>query len=667
MLDENIYECVVKTNATTSVTSIERPISTIFDPILYKVDYLTKESEDVFEEAEFTLKYYDAVDGNAGNANVIYSWVFRPMFFEGKARIVFDEDHLISGDKELFIDGVLNLPLGVFTLEENKAPEGYARDNEIYSGRIYQEDEKAVISIESKGSLEIEEDRWIFNEKPKSVKISLQKKDTETGKNEAQGFATLAGAEFAVYRLDDDKKVYVGKIITDEQGKGNICEDEDGVLLKAGKYHIKETKAPDGYLLNEDEFEIETVLAEGDEAVNEYEIVVEEKVTTVTIHKKDHEGRYLKDAELELLDDEGNVIASWITDDQEKVIKGLTAGKKYILHEKEAPEGYMLAKDIDIMITTKADIEIEMIDGIAAIFTSAHFKETGDKNYVADGIAHIIDIVEYEWLYPDRQYVMKGQLIDKGKENEKLEEVILEVEKTFIPKDSSGTIEMEYVIDLDNYANHDFVVYEQLYILDPEEKLVCQHSEYDDEGQSVHVGELYTAEMVLYKVGNNNQKNKLNGAYYSIRTSRTKKDGTAVEKDLGIHLTGGIFLRSDKEFTAVLYTDKELKNKVKEYKSIYDRHFKTQAISMLNLDEGTYYVKRSDSDIIESYDTAKGAIILKDQPEDTNITYTEVKAPNSYHIDSKPYTFSVGHDSEKSVLENYRSNTSIFIPITGVD
>ncbi|MBR5755417.1 MAG: hypothetical protein IKX97_06340, partial [Erysipelotrichaceae bacterium] len=84
-----------------------------------------------------------------------------------------------------------------------------------------------------------------------------------------------------------------------------------------------------------------------------------------------------------------------------------------------------------------------------------------------------------------------------------------------------------------------------------------------------------------------------------------------------------------------------------------------------DLPEGRYYVKKDDE--IMTYDIVKGAIILNDQPEDTYVTYTEVKAPSSYRIDTTSYTFSAGHDYSRNVLENYRSNYLIYIPITGVD
>ena len=181
------------------------------------------------------------------------------------------------------------------------------------------------------------------------------------------------------------------------------------------------------------------------------------------------------------------------------------------------------------------------------------------------------------------------------------------------------------------------------------------------------MNELYSAGMVLYKIGNGNYKNKLNGAYYSVQSSRTKKDGTKVESDLGIYLTGGIYIENNKVFEANVYKDENMKELVNTYDSKFDPSFKKQAVSITDLKEGDYYVQIDNEKDIKKYVVQKGAIVLENQFEDTQLTYTEVKAPTSYRIDNNSYTFSVGNDYSKNIIENYRSNVLMYIPITGVD
>lgn len=663
-LDPTVYECKVKADATTTITSIEEPVTAIFDPILYKIDHLSGQSVQGFEEAQFILKYYDSISDDVSLMDAEYSWTFRPIFSDGKAEIIFDLEHLVNGDDSLFEEEMLMLPLGVFSIEESKAPAGYARDEEIYYGRISEKDGQAIIDIDSKGALKVYDNILEFSEMPQRISIGVAKADAQTRENVPQGLATFEGGEFEVYFLDGNDRKPVGVIITDEYGKGSIDKDSSGEYLLPGRYFIKEVKAPEGYHINEEEFEIEAII-DGDSPVSRYSVTIMDQVTETRIHKIDPEGEYVEGAMLELWDSQKNVLMSWTSDDQPMIIRGLAEGESYILHEVSAPEGYMIAEDIGFTIGD--DTDIKMIDPIPSVSTAAYLRETGTKECAAEGIVHIIDKVEYRWLYPGKEYILKGQLIDKGKNDEKLEKVIMEAELRFVPEEMDGSVEMEYVIDIEAYADHEFVVYEQLYILDPEQRLVCEHRDYNDKDQTVYINELYTAQMVLYKVGNNNRKNKLNGAYYQIKTSRRKQDGSIVEKDLGIHVTGGIYLQSDRSFTVTLYRDEQLQDVMKEYRSFYDKHFRCQAVIILNLDDGRYYVSRDDRDTVESYDIAKGAIILNDQIEGTDITYIEVKAPNSYHIDSSPYTFSVGNERDDKVLENYRSNSSIFIPITGVD
>ena len=110
-----------------------------------------------------------------------------------------------------------------------------------------------------------------------------------------------------------------------------------------------------------------------------------------------------------------------------------------------------------------------------------------------------------------------------------------------------------------------------------------------------------------------------------------------------------------------------MKELVNTYDSKYDPNFNKQAISITDLKEGDYFIQIDDNEKSKKYVVQKGAIILENQLEDTNLTYTEVKAPTSYRIDNNSYTFSVGNDYSKNIIENYRSNVLMYIPITGVD
>ena len=86
--------------------------------------------------------------------------------------------------------------------------------------------------------------------------VRVEKRDNETGKHEAQGGATLEGAEFTITSLNDNVVLVNGK----QYKKGDVVKtlttDSTGTAqtgareLPHGQYLLKETKAPEGYNLS---------------------------------------------------------------------------------------------------------------------------------------------------------------------------------------------------------------------------------------------------------------------------------------------------------------------------------------------------------------------------------------------------------------------------------
>ena len=119
------------------------------------------------------------------------------------------------------------------------------------------------------------------------------------------------------------------------------------------------------------------------------------------------------------------------------------------------------------------------------IGTTAMDKEDGDKKLSYDKDVTIIDIVEYKGLTLNKEYTIKGILMDKAT-GEKLlingREVVSEV--TFIPETSNGTIEVEFTLNTANLAGKEIVIFETLYYEDFE---IAIHADIDDIGQTVEV------------------------------------------------------------------------------------------------------------------------------------------------------------------------------------
>ena len=79
--------------------------------------------------------------------------------------------------------------------------------------------------------------------------ISISKQDSETNTNIPQGNAKLSGAKYGVY---DESDNLLTTITTNENGKGTSES-----LNRLGKFYLKETTAPEGYLLDDNKYYFE--------------------------------------------------------------------------------------------------------------------------------------------------------------------------------------------------------------------------------------------------------------------------------------------------------------------------------------------------------------------------------------------------------------------------
>ena len=194
----------------------------------------------------------------------------------------------------------VDLSPGTYWVKEISAPKGFALDTIAHQ-----------ITITGGQNTTVE-----LQDMPQSdpVRIALGKVDKDTNANKPQGSASLGGAEFTV-------KYYNGLYDTDpaEQGQTAVRTwvlrtDEDGYCrlgdaykvsgddfyynnttiptLPIGTLTIQETKAPEGYLIDETVF-VRQITPDGDnEAVNSYnQPVIKEQVIRggVKIQKRDYE------------------------------------------------------------------------------------------------------------------------------------------------------------------------------------------------------------------------------------------------------------------------------------------------------------------------------------------------------------------------------------------
>ena len=145
-----------------------------------------------------------------------------------------------------------DLPLGNYLIKETKAPNGYLLNGNTYNvNLLYKDQNTAIINYTI--------DK-IIDEEPCGI-ISIIKNDAET-KNMPQGDSKIAGAEYKVYAAEDiynsaKTKKYYSK---DEVIATRIIKadgtTEDVTNLPLGNYYVKETKAPEGYLIDDNIYKV---------------------------------------------------------------------------------------------------------------------------------------------------------------------------------------------------------------------------------------------------------------------------------------------------------------------------------------------------------------------------------------------------------------------------
>lgn len=229
--------------------AIHEPISVIVEKT--DADQGEQPSEEQFkklEGARFEVKYYavdpavydsDPADSGIAPAR---TWVLETKYDKTYHQVLakLEEAYLVSGDAFYkTASGESMLPLGIVTIRECKAPNGYLLNETLYVRKI-QEDGTDQESVTG-------EQVPVVPNTPQKIQIEIQKVDSETDKGEAQGAAALKGAE---YEVRDQAGNVVETLITDKKGYAKTKE------LPIGNYTVKETKASNGYLLDEKKYPI---------------------------------------------------------------------------------------------------------------------------------------------------------------------------------------------------------------------------------------------------------------------------------------------------------------------------------------------------------------------------------------------------------------------------
>ena len=251
------------------VTSYEEPMN---DPVAIK---LTKISEDLVENpaslegAEFTVKFYAGqYTKETLPETPTRTWVIKTVKnASGKYITGLRDEWKVSGDDFYLTQaGFPTLPLGTVTVEETKAPNGYTLKNKTLNANNEDvSDGIALFNIESDEQNiphVVGGNEYTIEEGVKRSGFSIQKVDEDTNK-------PVGAAEFKIlnsnnYDVQFNHKDGTSEIIkAGEQSVETIVTDENGAYtsaldaLQTGTYKLVETKAPEGYFINQyTDFEI---------------------------------------------------------------------------------------------------------------------------------------------------------------------------------------------------------------------------------------------------------------------------------------------------------------------------------------------------------------------------------------------------------------------------
>ena len=180
--------------------------------------------------------------------------------------------------------------------------------------------------------------------------INLQKIDGTTEKAIAQGEATLKGSVYGVYNT---KNELVGKITTDDNGKGKLS-------LDFGTYIIKEITAPKGYKLSDKVYSVNLTKSNDEVNVNVSDKVITGKV--LLTKKKGGSGEEFvieANASFDIIDKNGEIVEKLITNEKGMSIAVLPYGA-YTIHQTSGDDGYIFADDIKIELYEEKIYEIDI-------------------------------------------------------------------------------------------------------------------------------------------------------------------------------------------------------------------------------------------------------------------------------------------------------------------
>ena len=374
----------------------------------------------------------------------------------------------------------------------------------------------------------------VYNPKGK-LQLVKEVKNNKTLTEQCKNMYSLAGAEYYVSK-NRDGSGYVGMFTTKEDGS------TDPIELDAGRYYVKEVKAPKGYALDTEIYTVDVSsgntswITSKDEPLFDPISILLEKTSDSTGYlnpNADMSGAEFTIKYYDSLEDDlsgitpsrvwklktirsnnGKFLAQlrdkYVLDGSDEFFKdenGIIVIPRgtIIVQETKAPKGYKvdsktykykIDKDTnDLLMKLNFGNTPEQLNQplVPKIGTTALDAATTDNVGSHGKKVKLIDKVAYKQLSEGETYTVKGKLMDKSTGQPLLvngREVT--AEKTFTVTNAnstitgdgaSGSVDLEYEVDSTVLVGKTTVVFEHLYY---DGKEIATHADIDDEGQSVH-------------------------------------------------------------------------------------------------------------------------------------------------------------------------------------
>ncbi|MEG0710520.1 MAG: SpaA isopeptide-forming pilin-related protein, partial [Longicatena sp.] len=259
------------------------------------------------------------------------------------------------------------LPLGSYYVQEIEAPKGFVLNDEKHDvDLLYKDQETPIISKST-----------AIQNKRQKVDVSLMKKDFDND-------TPLSGAIFGLYAKEDILEIkgsvvikagtLIEKQTTNEKGKIEFVSD-----LPLGKYEIKEIQAPIGYSSSKEEIQVDATYRGQDIKTISLHSEFKNKITKLEISKSDITTDKELPGNLLTIYEKGNkgsIVDTWISTDEQHMIKGMEVGKTYVLHEISSAYGFAIANDIEFVIQDSGDIQKVKMEN-KVIFGKLGFHKSG--------------------------------------------------------------------------------------------------------------------------------------------------------------------------------------------------------------------------------------------------------------------------------------------------